>query len=145
MLGARTQKHGDYLDLCIAITGRAPRTGVYLNENRMPSCEILVTLPENFDDALWPMLGWLAGVKSPNAIPILTGLELISSTNDDLKALCATFGTTSAAPMLHVNGHTPESQMIRSSHSKHLKITVTDLRNLWKSLMLEVVKLILSL
>ncbi len=132
VLGARTQKHGDYLDLCIAITGRAPRTGVYLNENRMPSCEILVTLPENFDDALWPMLGWLAGIKSPNAIPILTGLELISSTNDDLKALCATFGTTSAAPMLHVNGHTPESKMIRPSHSKHLKITVTDLRNLWK-------------
>ena len=30
------------------------------------------------------------------------------ATQDDLKALCAAFGTTSGAPMIHVRGHTPE-------------------------------------
>jgi predicted aconitase len=53
VLGARTQKHPDYLDLFIAITGRAPNTGVYLAENRKPVCEIRVSLPRSFDDALW--------------------------------------------------------------------------------------------
>jgi predicted aconitase with swiveling domain len=102
VLGARTQKHPDYLDLFIAITGRAPNTGVYLAENRKPVCEIRVSVPRSFDDALWPMLGWLAGAKSPAGIPVLTGLEHLSPTPDDLKAMCAAFGTTSAAPMLHV-------------------------------------------
>ena len=55
------------------------------------------------------MLGWLAGYKSPNEIPVLIGLEDTVLSSDDLKALCAAFGTTSASPMLHIKGHTPES------------------------------------
>ncbi|MEQ8514625.1 MAG: aconitase X, partial [Chromatocurvus sp.] len=70
VLGARTVKHPDYLDLFIAMTGRAPRTGVYLTDNRRPGREIHVVLPETFDDALWPMLGWLAGSRSPSHIPL---------------------------------------------------------------------------
>jgi len=132
VLGARTQKHPDYLDLFIAITGRAPNTGVYLAENRVPVCELRVDLPAHFDDALWPMLGWLAGVKSPNGIPVLTGLEAESPTQDDLKALCAAFGTTSAAPMLHVRGHTPEGELALADHAQQLDITHADLVQLWR-------------
>ena len=36
VLGARTVKHPDFLDLCIALTGRAPRSGVYETANRAP-------------------------------------------------------------------------------------------------------------
>ena len=111
VIGARTQKHPDYLDLFIAMTGRTPNTGVYLEKNRKPVCEIQVTLPASFDDAIWPMVGWLAGHKSPNGIPLLSGLEDISINNDGLKALCAAFGTTSAAPMIHIKGHTPEDDL----------------------------------
>ena len=111
VIGARTQKHPDYLDLFIAMTGRTPNTGVYLEKNRQPVCEIQVTLPTSFDDAIWPMVGWLAGHKSPNGIPLLSGLEDISINNDGLKALCAAFGTTSAAPMIHIKGHTPEDEL----------------------------------
>lgn len=132
VLGARTQKHPDYLDLFIAITGRAPNTGVYLAENRRPVCEIRVALPASFDDALWPMLGWLAGAKSPAGIPVLTGLEHLSPTPDDLKALCAAFGTTSAAPMLHVRGHTPEGGLPLAVDARLEEITPGDLRQLWR-------------
>jgi len=132
VLGARTQKHPDYLDLFIAMTGRAPKTGVYLDENRRPDCEVRVELPETFDDALWPMLGWLAGAKSPNGIPVLTGLEAASPTADDLKALCAAFGTTSAAPMLHVRGHTPEGALPPHEGASRLGITKVDLARLWQ-------------
>ena len=113
------------------MTGRTPNTGVYLVENRIPVCEICVSLPADFDDALWPMLGWLAGVKSPNGIPVLTGLEALHPTQDDLKALCAAFGTTSAAAMLHVRGHTPEGNLPLANNYKNLKITIEDLENLW--------------
>lgn len=132
VLGARTQKHPDYLDLFIAITGRAPNTGVYLAENRVPVCELRVTPPVHIDDALWPMLGWLAGAKSPNGIPVLTGLEALDPTQDDLKALCAAFGTTSAAPMLHVRGHTPEGDLPLAASANRLEITQTDLVDLWQ-------------
>jgi predicted aconitase/predicted aconitase with swiveling domain len=132
VLGARTQKHPDYLDLFIAITGRAPNTGVYLAENRKPVCEIRVSVPRSFDDALWPMLGWLAGAKSPAGIPVLTGLEHLSPTPDDLKAMCAAFGTTSAAPMLHVRGHTPEADLPLAADARRLEITPDDLRQLWR-------------
>lgn len=132
VLGARTQKHPDYLDLFIAITGRAPNTGVYLAANRVPVCELHVSLPARIDDALWPMLGWLAGSKSPSGIPVLTGLEALSPTPDDLKALCAAFGTTSAAPMLHVRGHTPEGDQPLPPQAERLDITVGDLRKLWQ-------------
>ncbi len=132
VLGARTQKHPDYLDLFIAMTGRAPLTGVYLAENRVPACEVHVTLPAQFDDALWPMLGWLAGAKSPSGIPVLTGLEALTPTQDDLKALCAAFGTTSAAPMLHVRGHTPEGALPIADHAPQFDITQNDLVQLWQ-------------
>jgi len=132
ILGARTQKHPDYLDLFIAMTGRAPKTGVYLAENRVPACEVHIDLPARFDDALWPMLGWLAGAKSPNGIPVLCGLEATNPTQDDLKALCAAFGTTSAAPMLHVRGHTPEGDLAAPDQAPKCEITRDDLAQLWQ-------------
>ncbi|MEQ8479294.1 MAG: aconitase family protein [Hoeflea sp.] len=132
VLGARTQKHPDYLDLFVAITGRAPNTGVYLAENRKPVCEIRVEPPRSFDDALWPMLGWLAGSRSPAGIPVLTGLEHLSPAPDDLRALCAAFGTTSAAPMLHVRGHTPEGGLPLAAGADLLEIPLDDLRELWR-------------
>ena len=131
VLGARTVKHPDYLDLFIAMTGRAPKTGVYLDHNRVAKCEIHVTVPQDFDDALWPMLGWLTGIKSPDRIPIITGLENSKISQDDLKALCAAFGTTSAAPMLHVRGHTPEGDIPLLLDVDRKEITSSDLSQVW--------------
>ncbi|MGY3670967.1 cis-3-hydroxy-L-proline dehydratase (plasmid) [Marinovum sp. KMM 9989] len=133
VLGARTQKHPDYLDLFIAMTGRAPETGVYLAENRVPVCEVEVQLPETYDDAIWPMLGWLAGTLSPNGIPVLAGLEAAMPTPDDLKALCAAFGTTSAAPMLHVRGHTPEGAVPPHADAPRHDIAVAELQKVWRA------------
>ena len=133
VIGARTQKHPDYLDLFIAMTGRTPNTGVYLEKNRQPVCEIQVTLPTSIDDAVWPMVGWLAGHKSPNGIPLLSGLEDISINNDGLKALCAAFCTTSAAPMIHIKGHTPEDELQNIKCANSTYIMPIDLLNLWQN------------
>ena len=132
ILGAKTQKHPDYFDLFVAMTGRAPKAGVYLSEERMPKYEISIDLPNKFDDSIWPMVGWLIGKFSPNKIPLVTGLEKTSLTGDDLKAICAAFGTTSAAPMLHINGHTPGNKLSSIQQMGKFLITHEHLVTLWK-------------
>ena len=131
VLGARTVKHPDFLDLCIALTGRAPMSGVYLDAARAPRRVIHVTLPKGHDDALWPMLGYLAGRLAPDRIPLLTGLEGAGPSEDDLKALCAAFGTSSAAPMLHVVGITPEAHLAPAADADTAQITPADLARAW--------------
>ncbi|MFN3276427.1 MAG: aconitase X [Paracoccus sp. (in: a-proteobacteria)] len=133
VLGARTAKHPDFLDLCMALTGRAAQAGVYLDENRAAMRVLTFDLPPGADDALWPLIGWLAGQLSQGRIPLLCGLAGAAPTPDDLKALCAAFGTTSAAPMLHVEGVTPEAHRL-SPGADHRPVTRAELAAAWQAL-----------
>ncbi|MHA4734733.1 cis-3-hydroxy-L-proline dehydratase [Ensifer adhaerens] len=134
VLGARTAKHPDFLDLCIALTGRAPLSGVYLDAPRKATRVIDVELPENIDDAFWPLIGYLAGKAAPDRIPLLRGLASAKPSRDDLKALCAAFGTTSASPMLHVEGVTPEAEGAAAKDADHTTITRADMAAAWSLL-----------
>ncbi|MEP9373419.1 aconitase X [Mesorhizobium sp. KR1-2] len=134
VLGARTAKHPDFLDLCIALTGRAPLSGVYLDIHRKARRVIDVELPANVDDAFWPLIGYLAGRAAPDRIPLLRGLGDTQPSRDDLKALCAAFGTTSAAPMLHVEGVTPEADGAAAENADTVVITRADMAAAWKVL-----------
>ena len=131
VLGARTPKHPDYLDLCIAMTGRAPLAGVYLDQNRHARRVLRVADLPGADDGLWPLLGWLSGVRAPDRVPLIRGAG--GASRDDLRALCAAFGTTSAAPMLHVEGLTPEADLIAPDADLH-SITRADLAAAWRTL-----------
>ena len=134
VLGARTPKHPDYLDLCIAVTGRAPLAGVYLDAERRAGRVLDFDIPPGADEAIWPLIGYLAGLKSPDRIPLLRGLAGLNPTADDLKAMCAAFGTTSAAPMLHVEGVTPEAAMPPRDGADQRAVTRADLAATWASL-----------
>ncbi len=134
VLGARTAKHPDFLDLCIALTGRAPLSGVYLDENRRAARILDVELPDRRNDAFWPLIGYLAGKASPDRIPLLRGLAAGNPSHDDLKALCAAFGTTSAAPMLHVEGVTPEACGAEHPDADGRAITRADMAAAWSML-----------
>lgn len=134
VLGARTAKHPDFLDLCIALTGRAPLSGVYLDAARKAQRIIDVHLPEGIDDGFWPLVGYLAGQRAPDRIPLLRGLAHGKASRDDLKALCAAFGTTSASPMLHIEGVTPEADVAVTPDADRLAITRDDLRAAWAHL-----------
>lgn len=135
VLGARTPKHPDYLDLFIAMTGRAPESGVYTTAGRVAKTIVeVVPALEGYDDVLWPLLGWLAGQVSPDHIPLLTGLDDLHPSQDDLKALCAAFGTTSGAPMLHIAGHTPEAEIAPAPDAQRRRIGLSDLAGAWHEL-----------
>lgn len=132
VLGARTVKHADFMDLCIALTGRTAQVGVYLERNRAPRRIIDVVRPAGADDAFWPMLGWLVGQAAPDRIPLIRGLEDTAPSEDDLKALCAAYGTTSASPMLHVAGVTPEADLPPAPEADRVTIGPEDFARLWR-------------
>ena len=134
VLGARTAKHPDFLDLCIALTGRAPLAGVYLDAPRQARRIIDVDVPDGIDDAFWPLIGYLAGHRAPDCIPLLRGLAVAAPGRDDLKALCAAFGTTSAAPMLHIESVTPEAAGAAVLDATVVQITREDMRAAWQML-----------
>ena len=105
MLGARTQKCADYLDICAAITGRVPLSGAYLDEHRAATVvidasalvqhdatsllrdrvdaesqliideEMGTGIVQKCGDAFWPALGYLCGLVSEARVPVIVGLE----------------------------------------------------------------------
>jgi len=83
VLGARTNRYGDFIDICAAITGRAPAAGLHLSENRCGQIFFdLVGIPERLlnDAVLYPVLGYIIGERSGNQIPgekIVVDLEML--------------------------------------------------------------------
>jgi cis-L-3-hydroxyproline dehydratase len=100
ILGARTEKYADYLDICCAITGIVPNIGVHTVTNRIPTMLLdgtsalqmiqsyIDTSQENDDsgsaisatriidlDVLFPILGHLCGRLSDGQVPLLMGFE----------------------------------------------------------------------
>lgn len=136
VLGARTMKYPDFLDICIALTGRAPEAGCHLDENRKARLVVEVEAMEGRDDSFWPLLGYRVGTLAPNAIPAVTGLEQAHPTADDLKAFGAAFATTSAAPMFHIVGVTPEAPTLSAATGgqalRIVKVTRSDLADDWR-------------
>ena len=135
VLGARTSKIPDYLDLFVAMTGRAPYCGTYADSGRQAQRIIeLAGIPEDVDDGFWPLLGWVAGKHAPDRIPLLRGLENLQAGTDAMKAVCAAFGSTSGAPMLHIAGHTPEAGMPASPDADRVTIDRQMLADAWRQL-----------
>lgn len=139
VLGARTLKYPDYLDICIALTGRAPLTGCHLDAQRHATLRLELPLLTGLDDAFYPLLGYHVGLLAGSEIPVLCGLEHNQPSLDDLKAFGAAFATTSAAPMFHIAGVTPEANTVElalgnNPSPRTLRITVADLQASWKEL-----------
>ena len=110
VLGARTNRCGDFLDICAAIVGRAPRTGLHLTENRRATILIDATsLPRSFiaDDIAFPILGAWLGKFIGAAVAAFEGLGTPSE--DQLKALGAAAASSGAVGLFHVVGVTPEA------------------------------------
>lgn len=109
VLGARTLKYPDYLDICIALTGRAPLIGCHLDAQRKARLQIELPALGDLDDAFYPLLGYHIGALAGSRVPLVLGLEKRKPSLDDLKAFGAAFATTSAAPLFHIAGVTPEA------------------------------------
>jgi predicted aconitase len=139
VLGARTLKYPDYLDICIALTGRAPLIGCHLDAQRKARLQIELPALGELDDSFYPLLGYHIGTLAGSRVPLVLGLENRKPTLDDLKAFGAAFATTSAAPLFHIAGVTPEAidpaQVLDADESIPVeKIRLKDLLLSWREL-----------
>ncbi len=132
VLGARTMKYADMLDLCIAITGRAPHAGPHLDRGRRAALAIDVEYPAGADDSFWPLLGYCVGLHCGPEIPLIRGLEHSRATQDELKAFAAAFATSTGVPMFHIAGITPEATGQNPTRTR--AIGLTELRTAWMEL-----------
>ncbi|SEB83062.1 predicted aconitase subunit 1 [Pseudomonas mohnii] len=139
VLGARTLKYPDYLDICIALTGRAPLIGCHLDAQRKARLQIELPALDDLDDAFYPLLGYHIGALAGSRVPLVLGLEKRKPGLDDLKAFGAAFATTSAAPLFHIAGVTPEAidpaQVLEAGTRIPVeKIRLQDLMISWRAL-----------
>lgn len=137
VLGARTLKYPDYLDILVAITGRAPAADCYLDTGRRATIRLDLPPLGTLDDLVFPLLGYHIGKIATNDIPLICGLEGQAVSPDDLKAFGAAFATTSAAPMFHILGITPEATTVEGVSGADLSsvpVKVQDLAATWEEL-----------
>ncbi len=114
VLGARTNRYGDFLDIACAITGRAPYYGLHKSENRVATLVIDISgLPDTLvrQDAFFPVLGSLIGRLAGETVCVVDGLPG-GATDDQLKSLCAGAAATGAVGLVHIAGVTPEAQTV---------------------------------
>ncbi len=111
VIGARTNRYGDFIDLCCAMTGRAPAWGLHLSENRRG--QILFELTGSFEpaDALFVGVGLVIGQRSGDRIPVISGLPQPRDV-DPLTAVGAAAATTGAVALFHAVGITPEARTL---------------------------------
>ena len=136
VIGARTERYPDLLDICAAITARVPALGLHLTENR--AGQLLIRLQDiplavQQDDAFYSVLGLLLGRLAGQRIPVIENLEAVPA-EDQLKALGAAAASSGAVALFHIVGVTPEAPTSeaafqgRSPQETHV-ITMQQLRD----------------
>ncbi len=144
VIGARTERYPDLLDICCAITGRVPAVGLHLTRNRGGQLLLrLVDVPLALqqDDQFFAVLGHLVGKLSDENIPVIDGI-VVSPAEDQLKAFAAAAASSGRVALFHMVGITPEAPTLeaafhtdargaarlKSCATTAIEITVADLR-----------------
>jgi predicted aconitase len=135
VIGARTERYPDLLDICCAITGRVPAVGLHLTENR--AGEFLVRLVDvsealQQDDQFFAVLGHLVGKLAEDRIPVIDGLA-VRPIEDHLKAFAAAAASSGRVALFHMVAITPEAATLDAAFQgrapeRVFEVTSADLR-----------------
>ena len=117
VIGARTERYPDLLDICAAITARVPALGLHLTENR--AGQLLIRLQDipraiQQDDTFYSVLGLLLGRLAGQRIPVIEGIE-VTPAEDQLKQLGAAAASSGAVALFHIVGVTPEAPTLEAA------------------------------
>jgi len=111
VIGARTIRCADFVDICAAITGLMPEFDLYLDDQRKGS--VLVKLEgldtRQFTSADYAALGYYVGGVADSRVPVLEGVSKSVST-DQLKAFSAAVSTSGSIGLFHMSEITPEAR-----------------------------------
>lgn len=116
-LGAKTDRYGDFTDLCAALTGRVPLAGLHLEENRRAELILDVVDPASCSmerDLYFSCLGYVLGEVAGTRVAAISG-ALEDTTEDEMKALGAAAASSGAVAMFHLVGVTPEAATIEQA------------------------------
>jgi predicted aconitase len=114
IIGARTNRYADLMDICAAIIGKVPKFGLHLTENRKAGMliqikDITAQMFEN--EAIYPLLGYLFGEIAGDQVAAITGIPQ-NVKIDSLKGFCAAAASSGAVGLVHMVGITPEAQTL---------------------------------
>lgn len=107
--GARSNFEGGPSALSAGMTGRTPRYGYHLDEQRRATLEVHVSAtPQGFDE--WGALGGIVGRLSGDywQVPAIVGIDRIPS-SDEMKHFGAALASYGSAALFHMVGITPEA------------------------------------
>lgn len=116
VLGARTERYGDFIDICAAIVGQVPEVGLHTDEGRLATLVVRVErIPERTmeRDTFFGVLGHVLGKVAGRAIAVIDGVP--AATEDQLKALGAAAASSGSVAMFHMVGVTPEAPTLREA------------------------------
>lgn len=141
VLGARSNRYGDFLDICCALIGRAPESGLHLEENRIATVlintdQLPVDLKHN--DVFYPVFGTWLGTAVGTKIAVIDGLPH-ETTEDQLKALGAAASSSGSVGLFHVAGVSPEAPDLQTAlggkePTETIRITTREIRRVRNSL-----------
>ena len=117
VLGARTHRYGDFIDIAAAITARVPDAGLHLDEHRRATRVVDVggLAPALLaTDMAYTAIGYVVGRACGSEIPAIVGLPP-ATTEDQLKALGATAASAGSLGMFHAVGVTPEAATLHDA------------------------------
>lgn len=118
VLGARTERYGDFTDIACAITGRVPDAGLHRPEGRRAA--LVLRLADDVPaalrdhDGLYPVLGIVLGRRAGSRVAAIVGLPPRVS-EDRLKAIGAAAASSGAVAMFHAIGSTPEAPSLEAA------------------------------
>ena len=138
VLGARTNKYGDYLDVACALTGLAPFAALHTDEGRKAQVQFRCDqLPAALtrEDIFYHLLGHHVGPIAGRRVPVITGLPL-SAARDDLKALSSAVAASGGVELWHGVGVTPEAPELAAvfGDGERHDISIADLRRAHRDL-----------
>lgn len=116
VLGARTNRYGDFLDICCALTGRAPDAGLHTDEGRRATIRVDVDVSDTWldEELFYVGLGHVIGQRAGTAVVVISGLDHRAD-EDRLRALGATAASSGAVGMFHAAGVTPEAETVEDA------------------------------
>jgi predicted aconitase len=133
VLGARTNRYGDFIDACAAVTGRVPDHGLHTDEGRRAGLLLRLRGVRDellHDDILYPVLGHLLGRRAGGGVAAIEGL-LPDTSEDRLKAIGAAAASSGSVALFHAIGATPEAPTwgtVAAEGSREEVVTLADLR-----------------
>ncbi|WP_375479779.1 aconitase X [uncultured Jatrophihabitans sp.] len=117
MIGLRTNRYGDLIDICAAITGRVPYSGLHVPENRAARAVFTVEpdVQGTDPDLLPALLGHHVGRRTGSLVPVIDGLQGVDIDEDWGKSFGSASASSGGVAMFHIAGVTPEAPDLATS------------------------------